>query len=259
MISIIKELTRYSDLIKELVSKDLKLKYRRSFLGYLWSVLNPLGIMLVMVIVFSRMFRWNIEYYPVYLISGQILFNYMNAATSHSMYSILDNGALIKKIYIPKYIFTFSKVTSDLVDLFFNMGAMFLVIIVTRTPLSWYHLLIPVVLIELYFFTLGLGLFLAQASVFFRDIQYIYNVVLTAWSYLTPIFYDETMLPGKLHFLVVRFNPMFAYVKQLRQITVQQSLPDPKLVITGCVWAVIMMLLGSLFFKKNQSKFILYI
>lgn len=259
MLSIIREITRYKDLIKELVSKDLKLKYRRSVLGYLWSVLNPLGIMLVMVVVFSNMFRWDIPYYPVYLISGQMMFNYMNAATNHSMYSILDNGALIKKIYIPKYIFTFSKVTSDLVDLMFNMGAMFFVILVTRTPVSWYHFLIPVVLIELYFFCLGLGLFLAQATVFFRDVQYVYNVVLTAWGYLTPIFYDETMLPDKLHWLIVRFNPMFSYVKQLRQITVEQTYPDMKLVLTGFAWAIVMMVIGSLFFKKNQSKFILYI
>ncbi len=257
--NVINEIKQYKDLIKELISKDLKLKYRRSFLGYLWSVLNPLGIMIVMVIVFTNMFRWDIPHYPVYLISGQMLFNYMNASTSHSMYSILDNGALLKKIYVPKYIFTFSKVTSDMVDLMFNMGAMFLVIIVTKTPLSWYHFLIPFVLLQLYLFCLGLGLFLAQASVFFRDVQYIYNVVVTAWGYLTPIFYDETMLPAPLHYLVVRFNPMFSYIKQLRQITVEQSVPDMKLVTVGCIWAILMIVFGSLFFKKNQSRFILYI
>ena len=131
MISIFKEIIAYKDLVRELVSKDIKLKYRRSFLGYLWSILNPLGIMLVMVIVFSNMFRWDIAYYPVYLIVGQVMFNYMSATTTHSLYSILDNGALLKKVYVPKYIFTFSKVTSDLTDFFFSMGASLVVMIVT--------------------------------------------------------------------------------------------------------------------------------
>ena len=125
MISIFKEIIAYKDLVRELVSKDIKLKYRRSFLGYLWSILNPLGIMLVMVIVFSNMFRWDIAYYPVYLIVGQVMFNYMSATTTHSLYSILDNGALLKKVYVPKYIFTFSKVTSDLTDFFFFNGCHF--------------------------------------------------------------------------------------------------------------------------------------
>lgn len=259
MISIIREIVKYKDLVRELVNKDLKLKYRRSFLGYVWSILNPLGIMLVMVIVFSNMFRWDIAYYPVYLIVGQVMFNYMSASTSHSMYSILDNGSLLKKVYVPKYIFTFSKVTSDLVDFLFSMGATLLVMLVTRTPFSWYLLLVPLVALELYFFCLGLGLLLAQASVFFRDIQYVYNVLLTAWTYLTPIFYPESMLPEWLHFLVVRFNPMFFYVKQMRQIVIEQTYPDPKLVGAGCLCAAIMLVIGGFFFKKNQSKFILYI
>lgn len=259
MISVIKEIIHYKDLIRELVTKDLKLKYRRSFLGYVWSILNPLGIMIVMVLVFSNMFRWDIAYYPVYLIVGQVMFNYMSAATSHSMYSILDNAPLLKKIYVPKYIFTFSKVTSDLVDFLFSMGATVLVMIVTRTPLSWYLFLVPFVALQLYLFCLGLGLLLAQASVFFRDIQYVYNVFVVAWTYLTPVFYPETMLPDWLHFIVVRFNPMFFYIKQMRQIIIEQTYPDPKLVGAGCLAAVLMVLIGSLFFKKNQSKFILYI
>ncbi len=152
---------RYRDLVGELISKDIKLKYRRSFLGYLWSVLNPLGIMLVMVVVFSNMFRWDIPYYPVYLIIGQTLYNYMSAATSHSMYCIIDNAPLMKKIYIPKYIFTFSRVTSDLVDFGFSFAAIILVMVVTRTPLSVHILLAPLVVFEVYLFCLGMGLFLS--------------------------------------------------------------------------------------------------
>lgn len=255
----IKEIIKYQDLLKQLVVKDLKLKYRRSFLGYVWSILNPLAIMLVMVIVFSNMFRWDIENYPVYLIIGQTLNNYMNTATTHSIYSILDNGALLKKVYVPKYIFTLAKVTSGLVDFLFSLGAMILVMLITRVPFSWYMLLIPLVAVQLYVFCLGLGLFLAQASVFFRDVQYIYNVVLAAWGYLTPIFYPVSMLPDTLRFWITHLNPMYFYLQQFRDLVLGRTLPEPGLVISGCVAAIFAMILGSWSFKKSQSKFILYI
>ena len=169
----------YRDLLIELVTKDVKLKYRRSFLGYLWSILNPLMIMLVMVIVFSSIFRFDIDHYPVYLIIGQTIYNYVNNATVHAIYSVTDNGALLKKVYVPKYIFPLSKVTSDLVDFLFSLGAMVLVMLITGTQFSVYLILLPYVAIQIYVFSLGMGMFLAQASVFFRDIRYIYNVFLT--------------------------------------------------------------------------------
>ena len=138
---------KYKDLLRELVVRDVKLKYRRSFLGYVWSILNPLLIMLVMTLVFSQMFQRGIENFPVYLLTGQALFDFMNNATHMSMYSVLDNGALIKKIYVPKYIFTLSKVTSSLIDLIFSMGALILVMLITRAPFSPYLLLFPLVVI----------------------------------------------------------------------------------------------------------------
>ena len=149
--------------------------------------------------------------------------------------------------------------TSDLVNFLFSLAAIFLVMLVTRVQVSWYLLLIPFVALQLYLFSLGMGLFLAQASVFFRDIQYIYGVVLTAWTYLTPIFYPEALLPEWLHFLVVRFNPMFFYVKQMRQLVLYQTMPDVKLIGAGFACAILAVIIGGLCFKKNQSKFILYI
>ena len=119
----------YKDLLKQLVLKDLKLKYRRSFLGYVWSVLNPLLVMIVMAIVFSTMFNRNIKNFPVYLFCGQILFNFMNQSTHQALSSINGNAALLKKTYVPKYIFTFAKITSGLIDLIFSMGALVLSLI----------------------------------------------------------------------------------------------------------------------------------
>lgn len=255
----IKGLFAYKDLVKQLVTKDIKLKYRRSFLGYLWSILNPLLIMAVMVVVFSQIFRFDVENYPVYLIIGQTLFNFMSEATNQAIYSILGNAPLLKKVYVPKYIFTLSKVTSSLVNLVFSLGAMLIVFIVTRVQFSWYMLLIPIVLIELYIFCLGLGLFLAQAAVFFRDIQYIYSVFITVWMYLTPVFYPITILPDNIRNLVVSLNPMYFYIDQFRTIVLEQQFPASGSMIGGIVAAVIALCVGIWSFLKTQDKFILYI
>jgi len=249
----------YKDLLIQLVSRDLKLKYRRSVLGYLWSVLSPLMIMAVQVVVFSQMFKRNIPHFPVYLLSGQVLFNFMNQSTHQAIRSILDSATLIKKVYLPKYIFTMAKITSGLIDLVFSLGALAVVIIVTGVGFSWHFLLFPLVLIQLYVFCLGLGLFLAQANVFFRDVQYIYTVVTTAWLYLTPIFYDIEFLPEVLQKLVRWANPMFFYVSQFRSMVLYHTLPEWQMVLAGCGAAVVMLGLGGLCFARKQDDFILYI
>lgn len=255
----LKDFFHYKDLLKHLVMRDIKLKYRRSVLGYLWSVLDPLLSMIVMTIVFSTMFSRNIDNFPVYLFCGQLLFNYMKNATSQAMNSINVNGALIKKAYVPKYIFTFSKISSTLIDLLFNMIALILIMFVTRAKFSVYNLLFPFILIQLFVFCLGFGLFLAQANVFFKDVQYIYNAVMMAWIYLTPIFYPIEMLPKTVGFAITHFNPMYYYVKQFRDIFYTGTLPQIEYVIAGCVAALVLLVFGTGMFLKNQDRFILHI
>ncbi len=259
MIGRIKRLYDFRHLLKQLVIKDIKLKYRRSFLGYLWSVLNPLLVMVVMLLVFSHMFRSDIENFPAYLIIGQTLFNFMSEATNQAIYSITGNASLLQKVYVPKYIFTLSKVTSSLVNLLFAMGAMVIVFIVSRVKFSCYMFLMPVVLMELYLFSLGLGLFLAQAAVFFRDIQYIYTVLLTAWTYMTPLFYPMSLLPESMQRGIKLFNPMYHYVTQFRELVMYQSLPGWRSVTYGFLLAILCLGIGTWSFLRSQDKFILYI
>ena len=255
----LQELWKYRDLLRLLVSRNLKLKYRRSILGYLWSVLNPLLIMVVMTLVFSTMFKRNIENFPVYLFCGQLLFNFMNTSTHQAISSITGNASLLKKTYVPKYIFTVSKITSGLVDFVLSLGALVIVMIVTSTPLTWYILLFPLVILQLYVFCLGVGLFLAQANVFFRDIQYIYNAVTTAWMYLTPIFYPIDALPEQGGWIIAHFNPMYFYVAQFRDLIWAGTMPEAWLIAAGCGTALVALAIGAWSFRKAQDRFILYI
>ena len=253
------EFWKYRDLLKLLVEKNIKLKYRRSWLGYVWSILNPLLIMIVMSVVFSTMFKRNIDNFPVYLFCGQLLFNYMNSSTSQSVFSITGNAALLKKTYLPKYMFTLARVTSGLVDLVFSLGALVIVLIATRAPITWNILLFPVVLLQLYVFCVGLGLFLAQASVFFKDTQFIYSAFMTAWMYLTPIFYPIEMLPDALAWCIQHLNPMYFYITQFRSIVYAGTLPDLQLVLLGVGTALLMLVFGAWSFMRSKDRFILYI
>lgn len=249
----------YRPLLEQLVAKDIKLKYRRSFLGYLWSILNPLMIMMIMVLVFSNMFRFDIANYPVYLIIGQTIFNFVSEATNQAMWSITGNAALLKKTYVPKYIFTLSKVTSSFINMIFALGAMVLVFLICRVRLNIFMLFIPCILLQVYVFALGLGLFLAQGTVFFRDIQYIYGAFLTAWMYATPIFYPISQLSYELMWIIKHFNPLYAYITQFRTIVLEGAFPDPRLIIYGCIMSAVALIVGTGAFLKTQDRFILYI
>ena len=255
----IQEFWAYKDLLKLLVSRNIKLKYRRSFLGYVWSVLNPLLIMIVMTVVFSTMFNRNIDNFPVYLFCGQLLFNFMNTSTHQAIFAITGNAALLKKTYVPKYIFVLSKITSGLVDCVFSLGALLIVIIFTGAKITGWALLFPLVFVQLYVFCVGLGLFLAQANVFFRDSQFIYNAVTTAWMYLTPIFYPIEALPSYVAWIIKHLNPMYFYVGQFRDLVYYGRLPGPAIAAAGCLTALGMLVVGMWSFHRSEDRFILYI
>jgi lipopolysaccharide transport system permease protein len=183
----------------------------------------------------------------------------MSNSTHQAIFSITGNGALLKKTYLPKYIFTVSKSTSGLVDFVFSLGALIIVMLVTKSPFNWYMLLFPLVLVQLYIFNVGLGLFLSQANVFFRDVQYIYNAITTAWMYLTPILYPIELLPSWLGWIVTHFNPMYFYVEQFRDIVYYCRFIRLDLMLAGTVTALLMLVVGILCFRRSQDRFILYI
>lgn len=255
----LKRFLAFDELLKQLIIRDVKLKYRRSYLGYLWSILNPLMLMMVLVVIFSNLFRFDIPNFPLYLISGQVIFNFMTEATNMSVWSITGNAALLKKTYVPKYIFTLSKVGSSLVNLVFSLGALVLVMIFTGAEFSWNLLFFPVIILQVFIFSLALGLWLAAITVFFRDIQYLWGVFVSMWMYLTPLFYPVSIIPEEYRSLYQNANPMYIYIEQFRDIVLYSKFPQTEMILMGFTTAFIVLILGTWYFNKKQDEFILYI
>ena len=244
--------------LSSLVGKDFKLKYRRSVLGILWSVLNPLLMMVVLSVVFSFFFRFQIEYYPVYLILGQTLFTFMTDATSNAMGSIVDSASLIKKIRINKAIFPIEKVTFCLDNFLFSLVAVIGVMVFFQIQPNFNMLLLPVLLISIYLFSLGLGLLLSSLAVFFRDMFHLWSVFTMAWMYLTPVFYPVEILPDWV-FSAMQFNPMYYYIGFFRDIFLNGTTPDAVCFLACFGMAIVALAIGYLVFSKTQRKFILYV
>jgi ABC-2 type transport system permease protein len=217
VIEYLKTFGKYQPLLRELVKRDLKTKYRRSILGYLWSLLNPLLMMCVITAVFSYMFRFNIDNFPIYLLTAQILFNFLSESTTMAMSSLINNANIISKVYVPKYIFPLSRVLSSFVNLLFSLAAILIMLVLTSTRITPAILLFPLPLLLLLLFCIGLGMLLALLATYFRDILHLYGVVITAWTYLTPIFYPFSILPKAMQELM-RFTPMFHYISVFREV-----------------------------------------
>lgn len=249
---------KYRYLLKELVVKDVKVKYRRSVLGLAWSVLNPLLMMLVITAVFSRIFKMNIENFPAYYIVGSLIFNFNSEATVLAMNSIRGASGLIKKVYIPKYIFPLEKVLFAFVNALFSLIAVAIVLLILRVHVTWTIVLFPIPLIYTLIFSTGLGLILSSLNVFFRDTEHLYGVWITAWMYLTPIIYPMEMLPAIMQKLMV-FNPLYHYVEYFRQVILYGMIPGLKENLVCIGFAGLFLGIGLLFFKKKQDQFILYI
>jgi len=264
-INIANNIKKYSFLTKQLVSRDFKIKYKRSVLGVLWSILYPLLTMMVMSIVFSQMFKFKVEgvNYLVYLLTGLVIFNYFSEASNSAMASVVTNFSLINKVYIPKYIFPLSKILFVGINFLLTLIPLLLIILFTgsddtKCHINIYYLLLPYVFICMFMFTLGMGFILSTISIFFRDTFYIYGVLLTIWTYLTPIFYDISMLPEGIKFFM-QFNPLYQFINFARTIILFNKMPSTNSFMMSGLFGIIVLFVGIIVFKKNQDKFIYYV
>ena len=272
--SFFKDFKKYLPLLQNLASKDFKIKYRRSVLGIAWSILNPLLTMLVLTLVFGFMFGIrdypNVADFACFYIVGAAMWNFFAEATSGSMTSILASASLIKKVYIPKYIFPLEKCLFALINFVFSLVAVAIVMAIRFEHIDpgVTLVMLPLPVIYCLLFAVGLSLLLSAVSVFFRDIIHLYGVILTLWMYLTTLIYPLSMIETRIDkssalqvaaLSLIKYNPMSVYINTFRDVVLNNTWPTLEQHLLCLGYGVVMLIIGSLVFRKLQKKFILYI
>jgi ABC-type polysaccharide/polyol phosphate export permease len=252
---------KYSFLLKQLVSRDFKVKYKRSVLGVFWSLLYPVLTMAVMALVFTNVFKFTTPgvNYLAYLMSGLVMFNYFSEASNLAMSSVVANFSLINKVYMPKYIFPVSKCVFVGINFLLSLIPLYVILLATGTGVNVYHLLLPYAYICLFLFTLGFSLILSSVAVFLRDMFYIYGVVISLWTYMTPIMYDIAIIDKPALLFIFKLNPMYWIVYFVRHIMLYSAVPEINVWIYCALVAIVTMIVGIFVFKKTQDKFIYYV
>lgn len=249
---------KYFVFLKEIVKRDIKRKYYKSALGVVWTVLNPLLSMIVMTFIFSTLFSRNINNFPIYILSGQLIFGCINGAASQSLNAILGNAGYIRSIYIPKYIFVLSTVVRSFVDMGFSLIALILVMLVTGAPFTPMLLFLPVLFVLCFMFALGLSFILATYGTFLRDLHHLYGIFSTLWMYLSAIFYPVTIIPAAYRF-IFDLNPMIHYIGIMRAICYEGVWPTEKSLIIATCFSILMLVLGISVFRAKEDKFFIYL
>lgn len=250
--------SKYRFLLLELVKRDIKIKYRRSVLGIFWSFLNPLLTMVVLTVIFSAFFSGNIQNYPVYILTGRLVFDFFSQGSNAAMNSITGNASIIKKVYIPKYMYSLGVVLSSFVTFLLSLIVLFLVMIATNAPFTIYMLTAVLPIILLLIFTIGAGLLLAAVNVFFRDIGHLYGVFTMLLMYGSAIFYPIEIVPESYR-IFFELNPVFAFITLFRDAFLYGKPFDPVTLLFAAVSSIVILVLGIAVFYKYQDKFILYV
>ncbi len=258
MIELIREIIRYRELIWALALKDLRVRYKRSVLGFLWALLNPLFMMIILTVVFSAVMRIAIDQYAVFLLVAILPWTFFSQALSYSVESIVGNGELLKKIYIAKSVFPIAAVLANLINFLLSLIPLILLLAALRFPFHWTWIYMPFPLLCLLAFTLGCGFFCAAANVFFRDVSHIIQIVLAGWFYCSPIIYSLDLLPEKYH-VFFRFNPMLYILNGFRLALYYGMLPSVQSAAMSLCCGFGFLILGYRVFRRRQDSFVYYL
>ena len=249
------ELHKFNYVLLQLVRQQLILRYRRTALGFLWTLINPLLMMSVTAVVFATLFKIDLKTFAIFLFAGMIPWNFFNSAIVQSSSSFINNEGLIKKIYLPKLLFPLSVSLGVLIDSFLSFAALFIIIAILGHKLSLAMFFVPVAYLLLFFFTFGIVLIISVATVFFRDLQYIMTVGMQALFFLTPILYNKDMLGGKIATLV-SLNPVVPYIELFRAPINSAVLPSVTTIIYALLYAIVSMGVGYALFTKFEKKIV---
>lgn len=247
------DIKQYIFVIRELTAREIKRKYAGSSLGIIWSVLNPLLTMVVMSLIFSTMFQRSIENFPIYYLTGQIIWQLFSGATNSCMSSLVDNKSLLIKAKLPKQTFILSRIYTSLVNFGYTFIAYVLMLVVFRIPLRWTMLLFPVDIFLTLIFSIGIGYMLATAYVFFADIKYLYSVFLTLWMYLSALFYPVSQLSETMQ-TIIGHNPAYIMIAIARECVMYGQVPDTVMWIRLILWSIGSFAVGLLIYKGKENQ-----
>lgn len=245
---------QYRDLIFQLIRRDIVARYKRSVLGVAWTMLQPLGMMVVMTLVFSRLFH-QIQGYPAYVLSGLITWTFFSQTTTAAIHQMVWGGALLNRIYLPRTSFSISAIGTGLVNLAISIIPLVAIVLVLRLPLTVNILFIPISMLLLASFALGVGLLLSTLAVNFPDVSEMYQIILMAWMYFTPVIYPETMIPPEYQRWMFTLNPMYHLVKLFRAPIYEGRLPDPQSLLMGTVISLATLVVGWIVFSRAADRF----
>ena len=249
----IQELKHYRYLLKQLVRRDIVARYKRSVLGVAWTMLNPLGTMLIMTFVFSNLFK-SVQSYPVYILSGLIAWNFFAQGTNAAMSGLVWGGSLMQRIYLPRTIFGVSAIGTALVNLLLSVVPLLVVMLITQTTIHLTFLFLPISILLLTGFALGFGLLLSALAIFFPDVAEMYQILLMAWMYLTPVIYPEEIIPAQF-MTIYRINPMYWMLKMFRMPVYEGVIPSLQDLWPALAWSVGMLIVGWLFFTSRSDEY----
>jgi ABC-type polysaccharide/polyol phosphate export permease len=246
----------YRHLVLQFIRRDLLTRYKRSVLGVAWTMLNPLGTMLILTIVFSRAFGGaQSGGYAAYVLSGLIAWNFFAQATNAATLHLVWGGGLLRRIYIPRTAFAVSATGTGLVNLLFSLVPLVIVMLITGIKLRWTIVLIPVPILFLTMFALGVGLLISALAVFFADVAEMYQIALTAWMYLSPVIYTEEILPEEYRFWILRLNPMSYLLRLFRAPIFEGRVPElTEFAFAGAI-AFITLIVGWILFTSKSDEF----
>ncbi|MEP7199193.1 MAG: ABC transporter permease, partial [Chloroflexota bacterium] len=256
---------RYRDLIRNLVARDLKVRYKNSALGIVWSMLNPLGMMIVFTVVFTIMIPNNpIERFPIFVLCGLLPWNWFSGSVMGSIYAVVNNGSLVKKVFFPREVLPLSVVLANLVHFLIALIMLFAMMLLTGTPLTQWVIMLPLLIAIQVIFSLGLAFFLSAINVYYRDTAMIMDVLMLAWFFLTPIVYATDLIPRTkdilgyavpVQRLLYILNPMASLIASYRVILYNGAPPDPAFLLRTIVTALICLALGYAFFRRASRNF----
>jgi len=247
-------LIEYRELIIQFISRTIKTRYKRSILGVVWTMLNPLLTMIVLTIVFSNLFRFEIVNFPIYVLSGQIIWIFFSSATSGAMGEMVWSGDLLNRIYVPKSVFAVASVGTGLVNLFLSMIPLLGIALVLGVRLNFALLVWPLIIFLLSVFCLGASLFLSTLAVYFADMLPVYEVVLTIWLFATPIIYPVDIVPQQWLWLY-KLNPLFYFVEAFRLPLLYGMVPGRGLWIPAIIMALVSFVIGGLLFTAKSHEY----